>query len=185
MAGILTRLFPKHTPEELASLTREEVIQLLLRPDNASASPESDQAPAAVAASSASNIASLSAAGEFEATSRGAPQSSADAESLSPLEQPPEPAADEAQRYAQQMQSLADDVNGLSISVRRKASYVGVSSISAALEVMFKLQPSARAYMAQMPIETANASRRSSPSNLPLYLSGDPNALPPPDIGQR
>lgn len=185
--GLVSRLFPKHNPEQLAVLSREELVRLVLREDDASTSPDSQPTPAVPALATMGNVTTLPPADRSTTSPQTAPQSSAGADDLSALEQAPErdPAADEAQRYGRQMQSLSDDVNALSISVRRKASYVGVSSISAALEVMFTVEPFARAYMAQDHIETANPSRRNSQDHSSLDFDTDPTALPPPDVGER
>ena len=187
MSGLVTRLFPKHNPEQLAALNREELVRLILRyEDRPSASPDSQPTPAVVALANIGNVAGL-AANDGSSASPHTAQSSAGVEDLSALEQAPErdPAADEAQRYGPQMQSLSDDVNALSISVRRKASYVGVSSISAALEVIFTVEPFARAYMAQDQTDTANPSRRNSQDLSSLDFDTDPTALPPPDVCER
>lgn len=171
----------------MAALSREQLVRLLLREEELSTLTESHGTPAAGTSAAGVNVANVSGMGESTASPHATTQSSAGAESLSALEHPPErdPEEDEALRYSEQMLNLSDDVNALSISVRRKASYVGVSSISAALEVMFKIEPSARAYMAQTHTETTNPSRRNSQTQFSLGLNMDPTALPPPDIGQR
>lgn len=108
--------------------------------------------------------------------------SSDTAESLEALEQAPEqdPPSDEAKRMRAKVQGISDDVNGLSLSVDRASSYVGVSSIPAVLKVIFKTAPIARPFIAQ---ETANPSRSTTPP--PYVVDPDPNYLPPADIGER
>lgn len=187
LTGVVSRLFPDHAPEELALLSREELIGLLLISDETVPSPAGQPIPAELAASAASKAPAFSATG-VSPPAYTAPQSSTGAEELQSLERAPErdPAVDEAGRYGREMQSLSDDVNALSLSVRRKASYVGVSSISAALEVIFKVEPFARAYMAQDHTETANPSRRNSHDNGSLlHFDTDLASLPPPDVGEK
>jgi hypothetical protein len=107
------------------------------------------------------------------------------AESLEALEQAPDqdPEMDEAKRHRDKVQGISDDVNGLSLSVDKQSSYVGLSSISAALKVIFRTAPVARPFIAQSYIETAAPSRSSSPRPQSLY--SDPNYLPPADIGHK
>ncbi|EOO03986.1 putative fungal specific transcription factor protein [Phaeoacremonium minimum UCRPA7] len=67
-------------------------------------------------------------------------------ESLSSLEQIPtrDTEWDEERRGRDPIPVEADDVNALSLSVDRQASYLGASSIKAALMVMLKVQPQLR-----------------------------------------
>lgn len=106
-------------------------------------------------------------------------------ESLEALEQAPDQDSelDEAKRHKDRVQGISDDVNGLSLSVDRQSSYVGVSSITAALKVIFKTAPVARSFIAQSHIETALPSRSNSP---PLQLRiSDPYYTPPADVGHK
>ncbi|KAK0826277.1 hypothetical protein LTS02_018369, partial [Friedmanniomyces endolithicus] len=64
-----------------------------------------------------------------------------------------------------------------------QSSYVGISSISAALKVIFKIAPIARPYIAQTYTKTVPPSRSGSP---PLEIGKvDPYHLPSPDVGQK
>ena len=65
---------------------------------------------------------------------------------LADLEQIPSPNAewDEERRKRDAIPPEADDVNALSLSVDRQASYLGASSIKAALMVMLKVHPGLR-----------------------------------------
>lgn len=65
---------------------------------------------------------------------------------LSSLEQIPtrDTEWDEERRGRDTMPSEADDVNALSLNMDRQASYLGASSIKAALMVMLKVQPALR-----------------------------------------
>ncbi|KAF2221232.1 hypothetical protein BDZ85DRAFT_25779 [Elsinoe ampelina] len=86
---------------------------------------------------------------------------------LDDLEQAPDqdPEVDETQRHFDtNVQRVSDDVNGLSLNVDKQSSYVGASSIPAALKVIFRLAPGARVFLARSrPIETALPSRAGSP----------------------
>ncbi|KAF7195706.1 Lactose regulatory protein LAC9 [Pseudocercospora fuligena] len=108
------------------------------------------------------------------------------ADSLEGLEQAPEldPATDEVKRLKDKIQGISDDVNGLSLSVDKASSYVGVSSINAAMKVMFKTAPMARSFLVQaQEDESAEPSRSSTPP--PHTLDQDPHYLPPADIGEK
>ncbi|THW73343.1 hypothetical protein D6D18_10259 [Aureobasidium pullulans] len=106
------------------------------------------------------------------------------AESLEALIQAPEqdPVVDEATRHQTRVQGISDDVNGLSLSLGRPSSYVGVSSITAALKVICRVAPATRRLLAQGQPETAIPSRVASPSPEPGSL--DPTHLPPAELGQ-
>lgn len=151
--------------ESLANLTREELLQLAL------ASPDLIQGTSP----SVANTRSMS---EIHTGSDGA-------ESLEALEQaPPEdPLWDEARKHQGRVQGISDDVNGLSMSVDRLSSYVGISSITAALKVIVRCAPRARPLLTRHNItETALPSRANSP---PLELMSDhPLALPPQEEGE-
>ena len=57
---------------------------------------------------------------------------------------------DEERRGRDPIPAEADDVNALSLSVDRQASYLGASSIKAALMVMIKVQPGLRGSLAPL-----------------------------------
>ncbi|KAI4749959.1 hypothetical protein E4T52_17434 [Aureobasidium sp. EXF-3400] len=106
------------------------------------------------------------------------------AESLEALIQAPEqdPVVDEATRHQTRVQGISDDVNGLSLSLGRPSSYVGVSSITAALKVICRVAPATRRLLAQGQPETAIPSRVASPSPEPGSM--EPTRLPPAELGQ-
>jgi len=127
--SIISRLFPGKDVATLVSLPREELINLALTTPAAAPSPSSGSEPIR------------------QAPVR--PQKSDGADSLEALEQAPDQdlIVDEAKRHRDKVQGLSDDVNGLSLSVDHQSSYVGVSSISAALKVIFKTAPVARPFI--------------------------------------
>lgn len=160
--SLVARLFPGKELEDLLSLPREELINLAVTMPTATPSPF--QAPSALP------------------TVVEMIDNSETADSLEALEQAPEqdPSSDEAKRLGAKIQGISDDVNGLSLSVDRASSYVGVSSIPAVLKVIFKIAHIARPLIAQ---DTANPSRSTTP---PPYLADpDPNYLPPADVGEK
>jgi len=105
-------------------------------------------------------------------------------DSLEALEQaPPEdPFWDEARKHQLRVQGISDDVNGLSMSVERLSSYVGISSITAALKVIVKCAPQAAPLIAHCSQDTALPSRANSP---PPIKDEKPHALPPQTHGQE
>lgn len=107
------------------------------------------------------------------------------AESLEALEQaPPEdPFWDEARKHQLRVQGISDDVNGLSMSVDRLSSYVGISSVTAALKVIVRCVPQARALMSADNTETTLPSRAGSPP--PELADNSPLALPSSTHGQE
>ncbi|KAF2194518.1 hypothetical protein K469DRAFT_725838 [Zopfia rhizophila CBS 207.26] len=163
--SVLAKLYPTKDLDSLASLPREELLELAL------------SLPAAASTKSPST-------GTTQAISEIA-HGSEGADNLEALEQaPPEdPYWDEARKHQVRVQGISDDVNGLSMSVDRLSSYVGISSITAALKVIVKCAPQARRLIAHNNQETALPSRAGSPP--PELADDDPQALPPKSQGQE
>lgn len=74
---------------------------------------------------------------------------------------------DEERRERDPLPAEADDVNGLSLTLDRQASYLGISSIKAAFGVMVKMQPQLRASFASF---QRNCAKRTS--DLPMPQTG-------------
>lgn len=128
--SVLRRLYPNHDPQALLPLSRRELIGLL---DNPAAEPTTAPLP-----SPPLNTTSLS---------------DGDSPALANLEQIPtrDTEWDEERRGRDPIPVEADDVNALSLSVDRQTSYLGASSIKAALMVMLKVQPGLKAALAVPP----------------------------------
>lgn len=157
--SVLTKLVGVTRLESLANLSREELLQLAL------ASPDFAQ-------DTSPSVANAQAMSEIHTGSDGA-------DSLEALEQaPPEdPYWDEARKHRIRIQGISDDVNGLSMSVDRLSSYVGISSITAALKVIVRCAPQARPLLTHNnQTETALPSRANSPP--PELTNNHPLALP-------
>ncbi|KAK5108873.1 hypothetical protein LTR62_007763 [Meristemomyces frigidus] len=166
--SIVSRMFPGQGPETLGGLPREQLIDLAMILPASHLSPSVHSEPV------------LEPAPHYEGT-----RSPEDADSLDALEEPPErdPKIDEAKRHKHKVNAISDDVNALSLSVDKQSSYVGISSISAALKVIFKTVPTARLYINQTYDKTVPPSRSTSP---PAYTRNlDPYYLPSPDVGQK
>lgn len=161
--AVLSKLYPTKDLDHLITLPREELLELALSTPAATASPSTG-------------------------TTQGASETalgSDGAESLEALEQaPPEdPYWDEARKHLVRVQGISDDVNGLSMSVDRLSSYVGISSITAALKVIVKCAPHAKPLIAHNSTETALPSRAGSPP--PELADSNPLALPSQAEGQE
>ncbi|TRX90205.1 hypothetical protein FHL15_008933 [Xylaria flabelliformis] len=128
--SILKRLFPNQEIQSLLPLPRQELLNLLDRPvhDTIIALPSPPLHPSTVSADG------------------GSPTLCGSDEGLASLEQIPSRDSewDEERRGRDNIPAEADDVNALSLSVDRQASYLGASSIKAALMVMLKVQPALR-----------------------------------------
>ncbi|KAH7231515.1 fungal-specific transcription factor domain-containing protein [Fusarium solani] len=123
--SILSRLFPGHDVSSLLPLSRQELCQLLDQPSSQSTEPiETLPSPAL----SMSKIQLL----DVQQIPAG------DAE------------WDEERRERDPLPAEADDVNGLSLTLDRQASYLGISSIKAAFGVMVKIQPQLRTSLASL-----------------------------------
>lgn len=162
---VLDRLFPNRDIESLLCLPREELINLALTlPAATTSPPQLDPVPAPASTTPRSD----------------------DADSLDALEQAPDqdPVLDEAKRHRDKVQGISDDVNGLSLSVDKPSSYVGASSITAALKVIFKTAPAARRFVAHSHTDTALPSRANTPPPNLNAPNPNPTYLPPAEIGQ-
>ncbi|RYO86252.1 hypothetical protein DL766_000285 [Monosporascus sp. MC13-8B] len=164
--AILKRLFPNHDVQTLLPLPRQELLNLLDRPANdcitALPSPPLQTSPGSC--------------------DIGSPLSSE--QCLSSLESLPARDAewDEERRGRDNLPLEADDVNALSLSVDRQSSYLGASSIKAALMVMLKVQPSLRGSLTpplnsveiahNMPVMRQKVSNSKDPQRVPWSWKG-------------
>ncbi|KAK8042604.1 hypothetical protein PG994_013087 [Apiospora phragmitis] len=165
--SILKRLYPSHEMQALLPLSRQELLNLLDRPTldttNGLPSPPLHASPMS--------------------TEMGSPSLSA-SEGLGSLEQIPvrDMEWDEERRGRDPIPAEADDVNALSLSVDRQASYLGASSIKAALMVMLKVQPGLRNSLTpplnsvemahNMPILKQKVSTSKEPQRVPWSWKG-------------
>ncbi|KAL1837640.1 hypothetical protein VTJ49DRAFT_3560 [Mycothermus thermophilus] len=125
--SILRRLYPNHEVQTLLPLSRQELLNLLERPGPIDTSVGGLPSPP-INTTPVSDL--------------GSPVPKQE----NILEQLPGRDAewDEERRGRDGIPAEADDINALSLSVDRQASYLGASSIKAALMVMLKVQPSLR-----------------------------------------
>jgi hypothetical protein len=157
---VLSRLFGSRDLESLVSLPREELLNLALSKP-VFASPTS--------------AAPLRSHGRQTSRSEGA-------DSLEALEQAPDHDLNWGDlNPTDRIHCISDDVNGLSLRIDRQSSYVGVSSINAALKVIFKAAPAARSCIQSNSSDTVVPSRATSP---PPH-SKDPFSLPSQDEGNE
>ncbi|KAJ4300266.1 hypothetical protein N0V88_002938 [Collariella sp. IMI 366227] len=159
--SILKRLYPNQEVQSLLPLSRTELLGLLDRP-------VIDTSVAGLP-SPPTNISPMS-----ELGSPMMPK----AENL--LEQLPsrDTEWDEERRERDPIPAEADDINALSLSVDRSASYLGASSIKAALMVMLKVQPSLRNTLAA-PLTGVDVSHNfPTVRHRPLGAQKDPQRIP-------
>jgi len=129
--SILKRLYPNQEVQSLLPLSRQELLSLLDRP-----------------------VIDTSVGGLPSPPVNPSPMSDLGSplmpKSENLLEQLPsrDTEWDEERRERDPIPAEADDINALSLSVDRQASYLGASSIKAALMVMLKVQPSLRSTLA-------------------------------------
>jgi hypothetical protein len=160
--SVFERLFPGRSVDQLAQLSKEDLIATI------GIVPEPRDHPT-------------------RTSELGSPTSTLESEgadSLETLIQAPEqdPVADEATRHSSRIQGISDDVNGLSLSLDRPSSYVGVSSITAALKVICRVAPATRRLLGSGQPETTLPSRAESPSS--GHINIDPGYFPPAALGQ-
>jgi len=157
---VLSRLFGTKDLESLLSLPREELLNLALStPTPLSPSPSVD------------NTEGMD---SIITHSEGV-------ESLEALEQAPENVLEEWEDDEEDFHGIADDINSLSMRVDKQTSYVGISSIIAALKVIYKTTPTARALLQNQ----MNDSRPKSAQFSPPPCFKDRGTLPSRQEGQR
>ncbi|KAL5333891.1 fungal-specific transcription factor domain-containing protein [Aspergillus crustosus] len=142
---VLEKLFPGATPETLASLPREKLLELtskaLVQPQSLpqvqvqSAGP---RAPSPATSATASHDAHVS------------PISNEDG-NLESLQAMPEESTDPRILSSEIANTISDDVNALSLSSRGPSSYLGVSSVNAVLKTIVWLDPGSVSYFASTP----------------------------------
>ncbi|KAJ5158796.1 Major facilitator superfamily domain general substrate transporter [Penicillium coprophilum] len=154
----LERLFPDTAPEQIAQFSRDKLLELV----NTSGSQYSHQDPSIAAASLDTRESTLS--GEMPG--------------LESLHTMPEEQLDEAQSASasDSIGHISDDVNALSLSARHPTSYLGVSSIQAALKVIAWLHPSVNSYLSH----SLSKEQGSQPINSLPMSQGTPQTNAPP-----
>ncbi|KAI4152661.1 MAG: hypothetical protein LQ340_002772, partial [Diploschistes diacapsis] len=79
--------------------------------------------------------------------------------------------------------TISDDVNALSMSVGRQSSYLGVSSVAAALRVISKINQDLEAVMLGDPLQTAHSSGFNSPRRTEA-VEESPEAISSPVLSE-
>jgi hypothetical protein len=206
---VASRLFPGQEVASLALLDREQLLQLALSGGNEHHALAEPLAATPISGS-ASNLTPVAAVQEFppdqshtspdtvvapstsSSLSRLHASGDRSVNTLDTLEQAPEldTVADEVTRRRSVINAVSDDVNGLSFSLDKTSSYVGVSSINAALKAIFKIAPQVQTHLQNNCPPTALPSRAPSPSPSPALSirSGEDTgqfALPPPDVAEH
>ena len=145
---VLEQLFPNSDLTQIGDLPREELIGMILsastqRQSSSSASPHTGS----------------------DAYTPSLHKSEDVSANLEALEQEPSPDAnwDESKVGPSGIPSIPDDVNALSMSVSRQSSYLGVSSVAAALRVISKINKALEHVILSSPSQTAQPTRSSSP----------------------
>ncbi|QSZ34317.1 hypothetical protein DSL72_005908 [Monilinia vaccinii-corymbosi] len=155
---VLQRLYPDREVQQLLPLSRNELVALI---DRSPRSAHSNTSP------SGSNTSPTSQ--EY----RSPLNSGSDEDrSFANLEQIPSQDIewDEERRNREPIPAEADDVNALSLSVDRQSSYLGATSIKAALLVMLKVAPRLRSLLAP----SSNNKQLPASSNYPTPRPGNP-----------
>lgn len=207
LSQLRDRLFPDQNVDDLLNLSREQLVRRALALLHVSA-PPSDPSPSSntpadivsmhgpspdrtshlLAGTPAATHGPIHARLSERSPSTGAngtpnPLFDGSSASLDALEHLPDlhPSFDEATRRRHTDHGISDDVNGLSLSTHQNSSYVGVSSIQAALKAIFTISPAARVHVSNASLASVNPSR--VPSPLPDQHSS--STLPSPDIAHR
>ncbi|RDW87119.1 putative C6 transcription factor [Aspergillus mulundensis] len=144
---VLEKLFPGATPEALANLPREKLLETLSQPQAQVASTGARQPSPATSASHDAHVSPIS-------TEDG---------NLESLQAMPEESNDPRNLSSEIANTISDDVNALSLSTRGPSSYLGVSSINAVLKTIVWLDPGSASYFASTP---PSARRRGSVADL-------------------
>jgi Fungal specific transcription factor domain len=134
--GILQKLFPNIHPEQLQGLPREKLVDLISRTSLF-------QAPSPITSCSDDKP----------------PSTHPDAGSLEQLQPLPEDFAEPFDTQPKALRGVTDDVNALALSMKHSSSYLGISSVMAALRVILWLDPECQALVNKTPNRSHLASR--------------------------
>ena len=145
---VLEQLFPNADLTQLGELPRDELVNMILS-----------------ASTNSVSSSSTSPRTNSDSYTPGRHKSDDSTSKLEELEQEPSPDAnwDESKIGPNGIPPIPDDVNALSMSVSRQSSYLGVSSIAAALRVISKINKALEHVITASPIQTAQPTRSNSP----------------------
>ena len=147
---VIQKLFPNTDLNLLGELPRQELVDLIN--SASSRTPSSGDSPRTNSAS------------DHPTPSRTKSEDN-NSVNLESLEQEPSPDAnwDESKVGPNGIPPIADDVNALSMNVNRQSSYLGVSSIAAALRVISKINKALEHVIVSSPTRTGHATGSNSP----------------------
>jgi hypothetical protein len=152
--AVLQKLFPTLHPDSLLNVSRERLLELLSQ-----TSP--GQQPFSPSFSTGLDA-------------KSSPPNP-EAGSLEALQTMPEESSDTTDTKSTGVPGISDDVNALSLSVKQSSSYLGISSVIAALRVICYLDPDAQSAFVKTPDRSTLASRDHS---VPLEANDtDPGAI--------
>jgi hypothetical protein len=140
---LLQKLFPTSNLDQLRKMSREQLIERLAKDSPLQPQPQSPITP-----------------GLTEQT----PVVSPDAANLEELQPMPEEGTDGTESRASGVGGITDDINALSLSVRKSSSYLGISSVMAVLRVILWLDPGAQDFFTRTPDISNVPSREPSTS---------------------
>ena len=155
----MQKLFPTIHPDSLLNVSREQLLELLNQTSPSSGQPLSPTFSQAVDAKQS--------------------PPNPEAGSLEALQTMPEESSDATDTKSNGVPGISDDVNALSLSVKQSSSYLGISSVVAALRVICYLDLDAQSAFIKTPDRSALASRDHS---IPPEISDtDPGTINPWD----
>jgi hypothetical protein len=155
--AVLQKLFPTLHPDSLLNVSRERLLELL---------------------SQTSPLQPLSPTFSQGVDAKPSPPNP-EAGSLEALQTMPEEASDTTDTKSNGVPGISDDVNALSLSVKQSSSYLGISSVIAALRVICYLDPEAQSAFIKTPDRSALSSRDHSIP--PEANDADPGIINPWD----
>lgn len=142
-SAVLQRLFPTSNLDQLKRLPREQLLEQLARD-----SPVQPQPPSPITPGLSEQPLTVS----------------PDAANLEELQPMPEEGTDGTESRTSGVGGITDDINALSLSVRKSSSYLGISSVMAVLRVILWLDPGAQDYFTRTPDMSNVPSREPSTS---------------------
>jgi hypothetical protein len=134
--SILEKLFPNFSPDSLINLSREKLLELTTVGGPPAQGHSHHAESPATSASIEAHVSPLS----------------NDDDNLESLQSMPEELPDSRNASSTDLvEGVSDDVNALSLSARQPSSYLGVSSIQAAIKVIVWLDPGCASYFSRTP----------------------------------
>ena len=175
--GIVEKLFPSVSVEDLSSLSREKLLELASK-----ATPEAPAPPTQNQNQNHQQQRPASPSTPHAAENHVSPLSPED-ENLESLQAMPEESGDSRGSSSPDIvAAVSDEVNALSLSVKRPSTYLGISSVIAVMRVITWIDPDSAAYLSSVTPDRPSRPKQSDTFMPPDGAAWHPQQMRPPAL---